>query len=361
MSNPYEMDLRSSQGMLNQEQLIRESFSGTITWLHLSDFHFQTKYSSQWDSDIVINALIEDLHGLKQKYSLSPDVIFVSGDITYSGKIEEYEIAKVFFDDLLNITNLEKKQLVVIPGNHDVFRDDISPGAKIIASSLENSTILHEVLFNDFDRQLILQRLDNYSKFVEDYFVDHIPFNNREYFYVHKMDIADQKVAVLGLNSVLLSNSRGEDYGHLALGEHQVRQALEASSNAGLRIALLHHPFEWTHSFDRETCEALLVDGCDFILCGHLHRTGLLFHETPDARAMMITAGSSFKSRQAHNAYNMVQLDLNRNQGTVYLRAWSPRSGGFWTKDVQTYRNVPDGKYDFPFKLSSFKKVERIN
>ena len=359
--NEFEMDIGSSQSVVNQKQLIGESAGGTITWLHLSDFHFQAGVVSKWDSDIVINALLDDLQGLKDKYSLSPDVIFVSGDITYSGKTEEYEISRAFFDDLLSVTNLEKKRLFIVPGNHDVFRNDISPGSKIIASSLEDSTILNEVLSNDFDRHLILRRLDNYSKFIEGYFDDHTPFNNMGYFYVHNIDIAGHRVAVLGLNSVWLSNSTSEDYGHLAIGEHQVRHALDAISDADLRIALLHHPFEWTHGFDRQTCEALLVDDCDFILRGHLHQTGLLFYGTPDARAMMITAGSSFKSRQAHNAYNMVQLDLNRNQGIAYLRAWSNRSGGFWTKDVQTYRNVRDGIHKFLFQLSSFKKVEPIN
>jgi predicted phosphodiesterase len=351
---PHEMDIKSSQNTVNQRPLIGEGANDTITWLHLSDFHFQAGVVSQWDSDIVINALLDDLKGLKARYSLSPDVIFVSGDITYSGKTEEYEISRTFFDDLLYVTNLTKKRLFIVPGNHDVFRNDISPGSKIIASSLKNSIILNKVLSNDFDRHLLLRGLDNYSTFIEGYFDDRTQFNNMGYFFVHNIDIAGHRVALLGLNSVWLSNSRSEDYGHLAIGEHQVRQALDASSDADLRIALLHHPFEWTHHFDRETCEALLVDGCDFILRGHLHQTGLLFHGTPDARAMMITAGSSFKSRQAHNAYNIVQLDLNRNQGTAYLRAWSNRSGGFWTKDVMTYRNVTDGIYNFLFQLSKF-------
>ena len=107
MRNSYGKDLRSNQIMLKNQELFGESAGGTITWLHLSDLHFQAEGVSRWDSDIVINALLQDLQDLKHKFSLSPDAIFVSGDITYSGKAEEYEISKAFFDNLLNITNLE--------------------------------------------------------------------------------------------------------------------------------------------------------------------------------------------------------------------------------------------------------------
>ncbi len=41
-------------------------------------------------------------------------------------------------------------------------------------------------------------------------------------------------------------------------------------AGADLRIALMHHPFEWLADFDREVCEPLLMERCDFILRGHV-------------------------------------------------------------------------------------------
>ena len=53
----------------------------------------------------------------------TPDVVFATGDIAFSGKPGEYEIATVFFDALLDAAGLGRRHLFVIAGNHDVDRD----------------------------------------------------------------------------------------------------------------------------------------------------------------------------------------------------------------------------------------------
>jgi len=68
---------------------------------------------------------------------------------------------------------------------------------------------------------------------------------------------------------------------------------------------------------------------------------------TPDARAMIIAAGACYKKRKFHNAYNFVQFNLATRKGMIYLRMYSDKQGGFWTKDVKTYENVDDGRYTF--------------
>ena len=276
---------------------------------------------------------------------LRPDFIAVSGDIAFSGAPEEYGLARQFFDELLEATDLPKTRLFIVPGNHDVDRSIITRGAVAIVSSLDNRQAVDEVLTVALDRRLILRKFDHYAGFVADYFEGHLLFDDERYFYVRHLDLAGQQVAVLGLNSAWLSMNG--DHGRLALGERQVRQALEAAREADLRIGLLHHPFDWFQEFDQNDCEPLLMQGCDFVLHGHLHRTGLLGLTMPDAGAMVIAAGACYASRDYPNGYNFVQFDLGTGQGVVYLRSYSDRRGGFWTKDVMTYRNVDDGRCTF--------------
>jgi hypothetical protein len=289
-----------------------------------------------------------------EEYELAPDLILVSGDIAFSATPAEYNLAHAFFDDILTVTKLPKNRLFVVPGNHDVNRRAISSGAKSIISSLDNRKAVNEALTDDLDRRVILRKFDNYANFVRDYFGVHIPFDDEHYFYVRSLDLVGKRIAVLGLNSAWLACS-DDDRLHLALGERQVRQTLDASRDADLRITLFHHPFEWLRDFDRDDCEALLVNGCDFILRGHLHRIRLLSQKTPDAKAMIVAAGACYDNRQHRNGYNFIQLDLETRQGTVFLRAWSDWSGGFWTKDVQTYRNAKDG--EFTFSLDTYLYV----
>lgn len=329
----------------------------TITWLHLSDLHFRATGQHRWDEDIVLQALLADVQECRKAYELVPDLILISGDIAYSGAPAEYDLARAFFESLLAVTGLLKERMFVVPGNHDVNRGDISQLARIGARSLRHRhdvnrhDVRHDVnqaLANDLDRRVMLRRFDNYASFVGGYFDVHIPFDDENYYYVRSLELAGHQVEILGLNSAWLACGGHEERGYLALGESQVRQALRACRGAELRVALLHHPFDWLYSFDEQSCKAQLMDKCGFILSGHLHRITLEQLQTPDARAMMIAAGACYEAREHQNSYNLVRLDLETMKGTVFLRAWSDREGGFWTEDVQAYRNAKDGKFTFP-------------
>ena len=91
----------------------------------------------------------------------------------------------------------------------------------------------------------------------------------------------------------------------------------------------------------------MLLDNCDFVLYGHLHHRAMTQLVSPDSGAMVIAAGASYETRQYTNLYNFVRLDFTAGAGTVYLRYYSDKRGGFWAKDTLTYRNVPDGVYTF--------------
>ena len=328
----------------------------TISWLHLSDLHFEAKEKSTWDANVVLKELLVDLQGpVRQQYGLSLDLILVTGDIASSGAHDEYLLAQKFFDSLLEVTNLPKERLFIVPGNHDVSRKDICPEAKKIISSLgsrKSREAVNSILADGPNLSLVLHKFDAYNNFVNTYLGGNIPFGSENYFFVHSLNLDSKKIAILGLNSAWAAFGGRKDRGKLILGERQVSDALERSRDADLCIALLHHPFDWLHEFDRESCEAQLMDRCDFILRGHLHRAELVMHITPDARAMTVAAGACYESREYRNGYNLVRFDLERREGTIFLRAWSDSRNGFWTKDTSSYKNVANGEY--PFSLNEY-------
>jgi len=332
-----------------------------ITWLHLSDLHLRAGEQTTWDSNIVLRKLLDDIAAQMKSDHLQPDFVVVSGDIAYSGAPEEYSLARAFFNDLLRTLgkrNFSKKQLLIVPGNHDVDWKSISPGALAMTSSMNSRQAVNELLATAVDRRLIFRKFDQYAAFVNSYFGDCAAYDDEHYFLVKKFDGANKRVAVLGLNSAWLAD-RGSNRGNLALGERQIRQAFEMSRDADLRIAVMHHPFEWLQDFDKDDCESLLMEGCGFILHGHLHRTGLLSLKTPDAGAMVIAAGACYDTRESRNCYNWVQIDTDSGEGKIYLRTYSDRQGGFWTKDTTTYQNV-DGVYAFSLESKRAKKVHTI-
>jgi 3',5'-cyclic AMP phosphodiesterase CpdA len=63
-----------------------------VTWLHLSDLHFRVT-EDKFESELIYDRLLEDLKHIEEHI----DLVFVTGDIAYSGRTEEYERASKFF------------------------------------------------------------------------------------------------------------------------------------------------------------------------------------------------------------------------------------------------------------------------
>jgi len=319
----------------------------TVTWLHLSDLHFRE--SHKYDEYIILQTLLDDVSERITKDGLQPDFIIVSGDVAFASRPEEYALARRFFEDLLRTVDLPKEYLFLVPGNHDVDRNTISTLAAAATNILTTRAAVSQCLTHDGDRALIFHRFHNYRDFVNGYLgKEHIPFDDSRYFYARSIEVSGWKVAILGLNSAWLASS-DKDRNQLLLGERQVRTTLTAAKDADLRLAVMHHPFDWLQDFDRRDVEPMLGASCNFILHGHMHQVGLLQVRTPDTTPMIIAAGACYETREYPNSYNFVQLNPNTGKGKVYLRMYSDQQGGFWAKDTGNYHNAPDGEYAFVF------------
>ena len=310
-----------------------ETSRNTFVWLHLADLHFRE--GTNYDSNIVLNQLLEDVVSMSIESGLFPDFIAITGDIAHSGSSAEYELAKKFFDKLLKVTCLTKEKLFIVPGNHDVDRGKISTVADL-NSRLTSREIVNKLLADHNDRKQVFRRLSNYATFINEYF-NHLTFNDENYFYVNNFMICGKKIAILGLNSAWLCRS-DTDKNEILLGERQVREALEKANDADIRIALLHHPFDWLKDFDQENSADLLLNSCDFVLYGHNHQTKFQQIFSPDYKSIIIGAGASYETRDYPNSYNFVRL--NTKPAEVFLRHYSDRCPGFWAKDTLTYKNA---------------------
>ena len=327
-----------------------------ITWLHLSDLHLRHSY----DADVVIQKLLEDISKFIIDNSFKLDFIILSGDVSYSSKPEEYELVAKFLDKLLEVTKLNKNRLFLVPGNHDIDRVAISPGSQYISENLTDRDVINKLLANDVDRPFILKRFHQYGQFIREYMEGNIVFDDNSYYYVKIIDVNSSKVAILGLNSAWLSAS-DNDQGKLALGEIQIRRALEDGKEADIHVAVMHHPFDWLRGFDKREMESMLNKNCEFILHGHLHEPSLNQIHAPGRVSTIIAAGACYETRQTHNSYNFVQINLANCQSTIFFRTYSDKDGGFWTKDTLIYSDVPDGKYTFSLPDTICKSFSKPN
>lgn len=313
----------------------------TVAWLHLSDLLLR-----RWDLDdpeACRSTLLQDIKACINQHGIQLDLVFISGDVAFDGRHFEYALAEAFFDELLYTVGLTKERLFIVPGNHDIDRSRISPGARLISKGLTHRELVERLLNSPEDRHLMMRRFKGYADFVNSYFDDLYCFDDREFFYSRVVDLVKKRVGILGLNSVWSCAGDSDQHDGLILGVHQVRTALARVKDADLRIALMHHPFEWLREFDRNRSGSLLLAHCDFVLHSHVDSTTIVQGTSPDHRAIVIGVTPCPLQLELDNAYNLVQLDLESATAMIYLRRYVEKQGGFWTKDTLTYENALDG------------------
>lgn len=137
-----------------------------IRVLHLSDFHFDEKYISEYKAEV--EKLCESLE------SQRIDIVVFSGDLVNKGtKKETFSIAsEILFNPVLETVKCDKTNLLIVPGNHDVNRQSELP---IITKGIDNiSTLmgLEEFVSNKEQKELSFERMKSYNEYVKDFYSD---------------------------------------------------------------------------------------------------------------------------------------------------------------------------------------------
>ncbi len=321
-----------------------------LTWLHLSDWHQGEK---DFDRQIVLDALIDDI---KNRVAIDSnlehiDFIVFSGDVAFSGKSEEYIIAKEqLFEPLLRECKIDPEGLFIVPGNHDLDRTQFDRLPQSLANPLESVDEAKKWLSDIERRPDALKIFKNFADFVSQYTKQ----ENSNYSNIRSLTVGGKRIALLGINSAWMcarrKNSKNEidDKGVVVIGEPQIYESLRDISEFDIKIAVLHHPFEWLAEFESSQIKRRLISGCNFILRGHQHEPHVELIRSSYGDCIIIPAGASFNHRSYANAYNFVHLDLESGEGIIFLRCWNGRDK--WREDIDSYQG---GKFCFRLSLAT--------
>ena len=297
-----------------------------VTFLHFSDIHFINRdHGSQFDIDQQIRrALLDDVAA--KPAGAGYDGILVTGDIAYSGQHAEYDRAKEFLDELFRRTGDLATSTYMVPGNHDIDRNFVSPDLPLWAAHTKLREAndpavwrdhIHKQLVKDPLRSL-LAPLKAYNDFAQGFgcFTGMIPSGKTgepdvpqiSWQRILEKPLDDGTLFQLhGLNSALVSDA-GDAPGKMLVSEFQTAK-LENQAKV-VNLVMCHHPPEWL--MDKTAIRNALRSFAPVSLFGHEHDTRV----TADKKEVHLFAGAVQPSRRDPGwlpTYHIVQLAVHVN------------------------------------------------
>jgi tetratricopeptide (TPR) repeat protein len=318
-----------------------------LTMLHISDTHFKC---SDDLTDTKFTAFFQYLSGLaenelKNEHSVPAAVIF-SGDLAFGGKENEFAVAEKFFDRVLEAFKVEdKKRLFIIPGNHDVNWDLITPQHADQMMDIRAK----DCYGKDYDRLLksedllrpFMVKFRGYQGFSTAYLKR--PFDEKNHYYADLVQIGNLLIGIASFNSAwLVTKHEGEGPGRLLqlIGLEPLKRTLPTLEKAHLRIVLLHHPPYWLLESTARDIGLYLQQNADLILCGH--EVGENFQQTSlageEKRCFYVQGGPLHNVEGPPSRFNLIRFGTIgiEKKLTVIPYCFSPSSGGsFWREDKE--------------------------
>jgi hypothetical protein len=329
-------------------------------YVHISDIHFgQERYGDKPIHDDVRVELLRDCANFRQ--SIGPaNGILVTGDVAYSGKREQFQIAGAWLDQLADSVGCADTAVSVIPGNHDIDIANIGTTCKMVQNALRSIPLdqldgmLQSIGKDDDIGNPLLPKLAAYREFSERYGCDFKPDQDqpkRVYPYWDKYLQLDDlnKLCFIGMTSVLVSDL-GDAEGTMVLGNQQYIINREVCTEF---IVMMHHPLPWFR--DHEKINNYLKRA-RVVLCGHEH--SLQVHEIKheDGATLWIHAGStnSPEDRDPYQyRYNWIEFAFHVNNNKAYLEVnIYPR---IWDSDLTKFKddvNLLQGRDSMVFHLA---------
>ncbi len=314
----------------------------------LSDLQFGKKHRFGYPSNISQKVAF-DINLLSSRYDFTPEYLLITGDIAETANKDEFDDAIDQLEQLAERISINKKNILVVPGNHDI------------------SWHLYQVASEAGDPSL---KLSPYEKFL-----------NR----LHQNDsicsVANMRYPFLvdnrlGVEFLLLNSCENEDHeiheGYIDKEKliltlnHNVKRTNEDKRNSLIKIAMLHHRLDTQRGSkemvtNSEEIESILLSyDYDLVLSGHIHRNQFHIKDIGEKKIIKSGTGSTginFTERSdgTQNQYNIHIIDRPKASINILPRAYNPNSISKYGKGAWKQDNT------FDEEILTFKFSDKLN
>lgn len=302
-----------------------------IKWLHLADIHIN-KYG------VETRRIRQKLLSYLREYHVMCDYIFCAGDLRYApgGGFSEDTVS--YLQELCTVVGIPTERLFVVPGNHDVKRDDPCRCAAIsrIINGVHTREEEREAYASEIghiDRKEFRETASGRQEFVNQMrmLYQTVPERVQQYEDIDSPHflVTTEDLNILHLDSTLVYEKNRER--ELIVGTEQVMGLLEQLDPSKPTVLLTHYSFDYLQRNEQAQMVQLLRDyRVRLWLAGHEHN--ILTRMQRDY-FYEFQCGNLLLEAQTKSCVLTGELDLDTLEGTVQARVW----------------NSPDGWAVYPF------------
>lgn len=301
------------------------------SWLHISDLHVFPEADTTF--------MLDDYRELAK--IISPEFLVVTGDFRHKKYGTDFSLAMQYLEELISIFNIDKKDIFLVPGNHDVNnydgrKNDIS---EICLQSEEGN-------YNAYSKYSLNRGFTDYDRLVREFYSG--------------IDIDDSRITdPSGINCVVWNNlinivwintaliSDGEEHGQIL----DINALSQCKIDSGLpSIMLGHHGIDSLYScYSERVIRVIDRRKISAYLHGDSHRYAnhpISKISTPNSTIPGITcAKSTPQSGDSYSDIGIVYYEWQSDDNT-YVQAYRWTQKGFIVDS--TYYYSIDKRYYFP-------------
>lgn len=295
--------------------------------------------------------LINYLEDLKQDRSF--DFILLTGDLTHQGKEYDDDV-KYFLNGIVEQINISKKDIHLIPGNHDITRD---MARSLIIDGIVGSKDPSEKIDSLDDRtyEHLISAQTNFFSLYKEYLGEDYP--KEELHFIKSTN----NYNIFLMNTCLISHQKGEE-GKLLIGRKKfysaIRKLKQLDNNNKLNIAIGHHTLQCIDPNEKKTILANFEDSqIDIYLSGHVHDPAYnVTQNMSNLPFLELVSGAIVSDNYAVPGFVVVDVDLVNGETEATYHIWN-NSEDYWSINNQVGRRTKRGKLEH--KIERLKKKQQ--
>ena len=320
--------------------------------IHVSDIHASVnplKGQTRQFLERLKDAFLADMPSLE-----NADSLIFSGDLTYSGKQEEFELCKKeLIEPIRDALNLENKDVLLVPGNHDTDWAGFSFSTKKAIKSLRKDHDSAEI--GELQDELLSGEKHPYMSwldFIGQFYSGSVNVVEiKEFYQTYKHG----NVGIACLNTGWSAIGE-DDRENLFIGERQIDAALKSITGFKEKVIIMHHPLEWLHPEERKLLSAKITNfKVSTVFYGHMHEFNILRESSfSEDFVMKMQAGRFDLSGKEKSGYSIVSATHTDNlkSGRILFRRYDEEKKEFapWVdrcpKGQMDYEAAPAGGFN---------------